>query len=144
MPHVRDDDRAIAHLHLRAVALADADALGESECGGEPGDGLAHVRVDQDGDDGALRDRPVRLHGPSSLDRSHGGHRGTATRRLLERAGHASGAFTIPARAPARPGHLDRRTGSHILGYPEQFVICSNIRLSRFGPVPPVVELALV
>jgi len=62
VPHVSGDHGAVACLELRAVVLADAQALDESECSPEPCDRLANVRIDQDGNDGRRRDRSVLLH----------------------------------------------------------------------------------
>ena len=59
---VGDDHRAVAESELRAMVLADADALGEPECLGQPGDGLAYVRIDENGNDLARRDGAVGLH----------------------------------------------------------------------------------
>ena len=66
---VGDDDVAVAGAELGAVILADLQSLGETEGLAEPGDRLAHIGIDQDGDDGGCRDRAVRLHGGRLLDR---------------------------------------------------------------------------
>ena len=50
--HVADDDRAVAEAELRAVTLADLQALDEPERSLEPGDGFSHIRVDQHRDHG--------------------------------------------------------------------------------------------
>ena len=49
---VADDHGAVAEAQLRAVVLADPHALGEAEGRAEPGDGGAHVGIDEDRDDG--------------------------------------------------------------------------------------------
>ena len=54
--HVAEDHRAIADGELRAMVLADLQALDEPERGAQPLDRLAHVRVDQDGNNGSCRD----------------------------------------------------------------------------------------
>jgi hypothetical protein len=65
MAHVADDDRAASEGELRAVVLTDLQSLDESERGAQPGDGFAHVWVDEYGNDDGRRDRPVSLHDPS-------------------------------------------------------------------------------
>jgi hypothetical protein len=62
MADVGHDDGTVAKSHLRAVALADLEALLEPERLCEPLDCLPDVRVDQDGDHDGRRDRTVRLH----------------------------------------------------------------------------------
>src|SRR5262249_17837560 len=61
----RDHGAAVADVHLRAVVLADPDALGEAEGLGQPGNRFPHVGVDQNGHDRRRPDRAVVLHGPS-------------------------------------------------------------------------------
>ena len=50
--HVGHDHRAAAGVQLGAVILADAQAFAEAERGLKPGDGRAHVGIDEDRDDG--------------------------------------------------------------------------------------------
>ena len=53
---VRDDHAAVlADAHLRAVVVADAHPLLESERLGQPGDGGTDVRVDEHRDHGCRR-----------------------------------------------------------------------------------------
>jgi hypothetical protein len=59
---VGDDDSAVPDAELRAMALADPEALLEPERGAEPADRLADVRVSEDGDDDSRRNRAVWLH----------------------------------------------------------------------------------
>jgi hypothetical protein len=50
--HVSDDDRPVVDAELRAVVLTDPHALRESERSSQPVDGLAHVRIDEYGNNG--------------------------------------------------------------------------------------------
>jgi len=52
-PEVNEED---VHKILRSVVLADPNALHEPECPAQPIDCLAHIRVDEDGHNGGLRD----------------------------------------------------------------------------------------
>ena len=60
---IANDHGPLTEAELRAVVLAYPYALGDPECPAQPVDCLTHVRVDEDGDDGGLWDRPVPLHG---------------------------------------------------------------------------------
>ena len=70
MAHVADDHRSVAERELRAVVLADLHALDEPERRAQPVDRLAHVRVDQDGDDRGGGDGAVRLHASAQVTAS--------------------------------------------------------------------------
>ena len=61
-PYVSDDDGSHPKGELRAVVVADPGAFDEAGRSAKPVDRLAHVRVDDDGDHGRLRDRAVALH----------------------------------------------------------------------------------
>jgi hypothetical protein len=57
VPNVGDDDgAATGNTELRAVVLADPDALGEPERVAQPIDGRTDVGIDQDRDDHRRRD----------------------------------------------------------------------------------------
>jgi len=60
---VADDEAAVAEAQLRAVALADLQALLEAEGRLEPRHRLADVGIDEDRDDRGGRHRAVRLQG---------------------------------------------------------------------------------
>jgi hypothetical protein len=49
--HVGDDQGTVAEPELSPVVLADPHPLGEPEGSREPGDRLADIGIDQDGDD---------------------------------------------------------------------------------------------
>ena len=51
MPHIADDDGPVADAELRAVILADPDALDEAERGLEPFHRFAYVRINEHRDD---------------------------------------------------------------------------------------------
>src|SRR5262249_37010733 len=59
---VGNDHGPVADPQLRTVVLADSYALGKPERPPEPVDCLAHIGVDEDGDDGGLRNGAVVLH----------------------------------------------------------------------------------
>jgi hypothetical protein len=60
--HVGNDDSTVlSDPELRPVGLPDPHTLTEAEGPRQPVDGLAHVRVDEVGDDGGLGNRAVRL-----------------------------------------------------------------------------------
>jgi hypothetical protein len=62
-PNVADNHGAVvADAELRPVVLADADALAEAEHLRQPGDRGPDIGIDEHRDDGARRNRPVRLH----------------------------------------------------------------------------------
>jgi hypothetical protein len=54
--YVANDHRSLAEAELRAVVLADPYALHKPERRAQPVDGLAHVRVDEDRNDGGCGD----------------------------------------------------------------------------------------
>jgi hypothetical protein len=60
--YVAHDQPTVAEAELRAVVLADPDALDEAERRLQPLDGLAHVRVHEHRDHRGRRDRAVALH----------------------------------------------------------------------------------
>jgi hypothetical protein len=57
--HVADDHGPLTEAELSAVILTDPDTLEKPEGCAEPIDGLAHVGVDEDGNDGGLGDRAI-------------------------------------------------------------------------------------
>ena len=60
--YIAEDHGPVAEPELSAMVLADSHPLDEPEGGGEPGDRLTHVGVDQDRDDRCSRDRAVGPH----------------------------------------------------------------------------------
>jgi hypothetical protein len=60
--HVADDHGAISKTKLRAVILANLQPFDKSKRGNEPCDGLPHVRVNKDGNDGSGWYGAVFLH----------------------------------------------------------------------------------
>jgi len=65
--HISDNHGAIAEPELCPVALADPHPLLEPEGRTQPGDRLADIGIDQDGDDRRRRDGAVGLHGRTLL-----------------------------------------------------------------------------
>ena len=59
--NVADDYGSVANSQLGAVVLSNLHSLRKPERAAQPIDRLADVRVDEDGDDGGLRDRAVRF-----------------------------------------------------------------------------------
>ena len=110
--HVSNDDcPVVANAHLRPVAFADSYPLGEAECRGEPVDGLAHVGVHEDGDDGGRWDRPIGLHAYfydrlyTTVNAPPHDDRGTGSPLCL-RSGSGNRVVAVPASAgcPRKPG----------------------------------------
>src|SRR5215472_15693599 len=60
--HVGNDHGPVADTQLRAVVLADPNALDKPERPAQPVDCLAYIRIDEDGNDGGLRNCAVVLH----------------------------------------------------------------------------------
>jgi hypothetical protein len=60
--NVADDHGSVANAQLGAVVVSNLRALRKAERAAQPIDRLADVRVDEDGDDGGLRDRAVRFN----------------------------------------------------------------------------------
>ena len=111
MTDIADDDGAVAEAELRAVVLADPDALDEAERGGEPRHRLAHVRIDEDGDDRCRRDRTIALQADaeatSPADERH--EKPRAPHRAVDRQPDAQRRTRIRLRRCVRPG--GRRRG---------------------------------
>src|SRR6266540_3380517 len=56
-------ERFRSEAELRPMVLADPHSLDKPERGAQPLHCRAHIRVDEDRNDGGLRDRAVALHG---------------------------------------------------------------------------------
>jgi hypothetical protein len=60
LAYIPDDHGTVAESELCAVVLPDPHPLDETEGRAQPGDRLAYIGIDQNGDDRRRRDGPIR------------------------------------------------------------------------------------